>query len=268
MASSDQDLEFRNTSQFFVWSDEERAEHYVKHRPPYEETVIPWLLEYYHRKHPSSPASKIPLSIDVACGSGQLTSQLANSCERVIGVDFSPAMLRAAERHNHFPNIDYRLGFAQELSFVCPGEKADIVTVGQAISTLANDAFYAEVLECLKPKGVIGIFGFMIRGIDIPGLENILVEFLETEISNETFLKVVQSLKQAYNDVYFPFENSEKRTTRVLVDINREGLKKLFTINPLVLEHGGREMERVFQKIPAEGTFNLIVDMFAVMAQV
>lgn len=45
--------------------------------------------------------------VDLCCGNGLLTRQLAPLVKEVIGVDFSSGLIEAAERHNGFYNIEY-----------------------------------------------------------------------------------------------------------------------------------------------------------------
>ena len=53
---------------------------------------------------------------DLGCGTGMVTAQLAPFVKRVIGVDNSPAMLKAAKRRTEeFSNVDLRRGEVQGL---------------------------------------------------------------------------------------------------------------------------------------------------------
>ena len=120
------------------WSGREEAELYVKYRPEYQEVVIPWLIEFYRQKNPAENETKIPLAIDVQCGSGQLTGVLARYCDRVIGIDISAAQLQMAREYNGHENVEYWQGSHTELKTLCSGLKADIITIGLGVVSSFN----------------------------------------------------------------------------------------------------------------------------------
>lgn len=45
--------------------------------------------------------------VDLCCGNGLITRQLASRVRRVIGVDFTPGLIETAKRNNSSPNIEY-----------------------------------------------------------------------------------------------------------------------------------------------------------------
>jgi SAM-dependent methyltransferase len=45
--------------------------------------------------------------IDLCCGNGLITRQLAPIVDGVVGVDFTPGLINAAKRYNSVPNIEY-----------------------------------------------------------------------------------------------------------------------------------------------------------------
>jgi trans-aconitate methyltransferase len=53
--------------------------------------------------------------LDIGCGTGHLTAQIANSGARVLGIDRSPEMVRAA-RHA-YPNLQFEVADARDLRF-------------------------------------------------------------------------------------------------------------------------------------------------------
>lgn len=104
-------------------------------------------------------------ALDVACGSGKLTAELARISRsgRVVGLDFSPQMLAVA-RHDH-PNIEFREGDALNLPF---GDQSfDAATIAFGLRNLADPvrglremnrvAGRAVVLEFVRPPaGIVG----------------------------------------------------------------------------------------------------------------
>lgn len=242
------------------WKHGFNADLYAQAPPPYEEVVIPWVLEYYRRRHLSD--SKIPLAIDVACGSGQLCSQLAKICNRVIGVDISSSMLESAKKYNSYPNVEYKQGSVQELTTICAGEKADIVTVGMAVSYFDNDELYPKIAEILKPGGVFAALGFQCLGVQVKGLESFLIEYMLENFASQTYIKTIIQLIRCYKDVKVPFEDVERKEIRKLVPTNRHGITARMTSSP---QNGGKGIDEALQKFP-DGNFNLICDIFGVLS--
>lgn len=104
-------------------------------------------------------------ALDVACGSGKLTAELAklSGGGRVVGLDFSPEMLEVA-RHSH-PNLEFIEGDALNLPF--PDASFDAATIAFGLRNLADPvrgmremtrvAKRAVVLEFVRPpKGLVG----------------------------------------------------------------------------------------------------------------
>src|SRR5207249_2824497 len=76
-------------------------------------------------------------ALDVACGSGKLTAELARIAGptgRVVGLDFSPEMLAIARRQH--PDIEFIEGDAQNLPF--EDGSFDAVTIAFGLRNLAD----------------------------------------------------------------------------------------------------------------------------------
>jgi demethylmenaquinone methyltransferase/2-methoxy-6-polyprenyl-1,4-benzoquinol methylase len=105
-------------------------------------------------------------ALDVACGSGKLTAELAKIAGRdgrVVGLDFSPEMLAVA-RHDH-PEVEFIEGDALDLPF--DDSSFDAATIAFGLRNLADPvrglremtrvAGRAVVLEFVRPpRGVVG----------------------------------------------------------------------------------------------------------------
>ena len=95
-------------------------------------------------------------AIDLACGTGSLTRDLASRVGReghVLGVDFSREMLRVAQRRP-VPNIEYRLGDATRLEGFSPAT-FDAATIAYGARNIPDlDALFSEMARVLKPGGV------------------------------------------------------------------------------------------------------------------
>ena len=105
-------------------------------------------------------------ALDVACGSGKLTAELARIAGpsgRVVGLDFSPRMLGVA-RAEH-PGIDFLEGDALELPFEPATFDAATIAFGlrnladpvRGLREMARVARRAVVLEFVRPpEGIVG----------------------------------------------------------------------------------------------------------------
>jgi demethylmenaquinone methyltransferase/2-methoxy-6-polyprenyl-1,4-benzoquinol methylase len=95
-------------------------------------------------------------ALDLACGTGSLTRDLANKVGPkgyVLGIDFSPEMLRVA-RLKPSPNIEYRLGDATDLQGV-PSGAFDAATIAYGARNIPDlTALFSEIARCLRPGGV------------------------------------------------------------------------------------------------------------------
>jgi demethylmenaquinone methyltransferase / 2-methoxy-6-polyprenyl-1,4-benzoquinol methylase len=95
-------------------------------------------------------------ALDLACGTGSLTRDLAKRVGpsgRVLGIDFSREMLRAAKARPA-PNIEYRLGDATKLEGVA-SESFDAATIAYGARNIPDlDGLFSEMARCLRPGGV------------------------------------------------------------------------------------------------------------------
>jgi len=105
-------------------------------------------------------------ALDVACGSGKLTSELARLAGaggRVVGVDFSAGMLDVARREH--PGIEFVEGDALQLPFEDASFDAATMAFGlrnladpvQGLGEMIRVARRAAVLEFVRPPG--GVVG-------------------------------------------------------------------------------------------------------------
>ncbi|HEV2577509.1 MAG TPA: bifunctional demethylmenaquinone methyltransferase/2-methoxy-6-polyprenyl-1,4-benzoquinol methylase UbiE [Acidobacteriaceae bacterium] len=100
--------------------------------------------------------------LDICCGTGDLTGALLArrptniEAEPVIGLDFSPEMLRQAESKYARQNARWTEGDAMALPF--PDNSFDLVTSAFGFRNLTNyAAALAEIHRVLRPGGSIGI---------------------------------------------------------------------------------------------------------------
>ncbi len=104
-------------------------------------------------------------ALDVACGSGKLTAELARIARggRVVGLDFSPQMLEVARREH--PVLEFIEGDALNLPFDDSSFDAATIAFGlrnladpvKGLSEMTRVARRGVVLEFVRPpKGLVG----------------------------------------------------------------------------------------------------------------
>jgi trans-aconitate methyltransferase len=91
--------------------------------------------------------------LDLGCGTGQLTSQIAESGATVVGLDNSPAMIDEARRL--YPNVEFQLSDAHNFDFA---EPFDGVFSNAALHWISDPAkVVACISRALKAKGRMAV---------------------------------------------------------------------------------------------------------------
>jgi len=120
------------------------AEQYDSLRPAYPKHITSLIY--------GAITSKKPLILDLGCGTGISTRQLAHKKSSVvIGCDIDGKMLKAALRYKK-SNISYKRAAAEKLPF--PDDKFDVVTSFIAFHWFMNKEAVHEIRRVLKPHGL------------------------------------------------------------------------------------------------------------------
>ena len=104
--------------------------------------------------------------LDLGCGTGTLTNQLADRCNYVLGIDSSDTMIHEAK--NCFPHLDFATVDALEIDYTC---EWDIIFSNAVFHWIDNhNLLLQKIYKALKPSGkLICEFG---AHVNISTIEN------------------------------------------------------------------------------------------------
>jgi ubiquinone/menaquinone biosynthesis C-methylase UbiE len=149
---------------------------------PYDPTIYMGTARYYARGRPpysralvSALTAELGLDgsgrlLDVGCGPGTLTIELAASFEEAIGLDpdadmLSEAMQRAADLG--IQNVRWVRALAEEIPYLDLGEFR-LVTFGQSFQWTDREHVAEAVYELLEPEGAIALIVHTVEGRPAP----------------------------------------------------------------------------------------------------
>ena len=97
------------------------------------------------------PENKKQSILDLGCGTGMLTAQLANYADTIIGADSSTSMIAKAK--NQYANIQFEVCNALNLPFE---KQFDVVFSNAVFHWIPDhDALLKQVYKVLKPNGLL-----------------------------------------------------------------------------------------------------------------
>src|SRR5213596_3318520 len=91
--------------------------------------------------------------LELGCGTGYFTRELARSGADVVAIDVSPDLLEVAKANCSTPNVRYEIQNAYELS--CPDAVFDSVVGSSVLHHLEIEEAIREIYRVLKPSGTI-----------------------------------------------------------------------------------------------------------------
>lgn len=177
---------------------------YAQHRPTYPLELIEFLAK---------TCSHLHLAWDCGCGSGQLSSLLAERFEHVIATDPSAAQLSNAKPH---PKVEYRIGSAEASGL--PDLSVDLAVAAQAAHWFNLPKYYAEVRRVTKPGGIVGLITY----------GNMVVDEIILQVLHDFYCNVTgpywpperRHVEDGYRSFPFPFEELETPQLEICRDWN------------------------------------------------
>ncbi len=91
--------------------------------------------------------------LEVGCGAGYFTRELARSGADIVAIDVSPELLEIARANCSAPNVRYEIQNAYELSYLDAG--FDSVVGSSVLHHLETEEALREIYRVLKPGGTI-----------------------------------------------------------------------------------------------------------------
>jgi SAM-dependent methyltransferase len=138
------------------------------------------------------------LALDCACGTGQLSVQLADHFDAVVATDASAAQIDAAEPHER---VRYLTALAEQSGL--PDASVDLVTVAQAAHWFELDKFYREVRRVARPGAVLALVTYGVQHVEgdaDPVLQRFYAETLGPYWPPER-----RHVEEGYRNLPFPF---------------------------------------------------------------
>lgn len=172
------------------WFDRD-GRRYAQFRPEYPSALAAFLADL-------APANG--RALDVGCGTGQLTLQLAGHFREVIGIDPSGEQLSNAPVHDR---VTWLCARAEAIPL--PAASLDLITAAQAAHWFDLPAFYAEARRLAVPNAVIALASYGVLRLDGDALQDRFARFYRDEIG--LFWPPERRLvDNGYADIAFPFD--------------------------------------------------------------
>ncbi|MDO5682545.1 MAG: class I SAM-dependent methyltransferase [Propionibacteriaceae bacterium] len=184
------------------------GQQYAQFRPTYPPALAAYLAEL-------APAERV--AVDVGCGNGQFTVQLAEHFASVIGADPSAEQLANAKPH---PRVQYVQAPAEELALA--DASVGLVAVAQAAHWFDLPRFYAEVRRVAALGCVLALITYGRQELDAD-LNERFQRFYRDEIG--PFWPVERAHVDAgYRTLDFPFEEVAPPRFEIVKDFDLPGM--------------------------------------------
>lgn len=139
------------------------------------------------------------LAVDVGCGSGQLTRQLATRFRQTFGFDPSPDQLSRAKGDD---GLAYACAPAEALPL--PDGCASLITAAQAAHWFDLPAFHAEARRIARQDAAIALISYGLLRLPDPALQDRFDRFHDGEMGR-FWPPERQLVVSGYRTIAFPF---------------------------------------------------------------
>lgn len=163
---------------------------YAAHRPTYPLELVEALARLCPRHE---------RALDCGCGTGQLSTLLAERFDEVMATDASSAQIAQAKPHQQ---VTYRTALAENSGL--PPASVDLVTVAQAAHWLDLDKFYAEVRRVARPLGVVALISYGVLRVEGEAVDRPIQRFYR-ETLEPYWPPERRHVEAGYRSLAFPF---------------------------------------------------------------
>jgi ubiquinone/menaquinone biosynthesis C-methylase UbiE len=201
--------------QWNLFTDKKHTEDYAKFRPSYPKELIHQIFESVNK----NGTLKI---VDIGCGSGQATMQLAQYCAEaklqpqnvsILGLDPSANQIQNANdllsESEYKQFIQYGVSAAESTNI--ESNSVDIITVAQALHWFDLDVFFKEVDRILKPNGILAVITYDLNKFDIQNAQDELLVLYNDQLGTKYWSPKRKMVDEQYSKVNFPYTNTLKK---------------------------------------------------------
>lgn|GEM_PF-455132 len=205
---------------------------YEQARPNYPEAALDYLLNLCPKPSP-------PVILDVGCGTGKLTRQLAQryASARIIGCDANADMLAHARASTPNGKISYFISAAEDLPM--PDDTVGLLSAAQAVQWFARPAFFAESRRVLAANGILAL------------LEN------NRNWQSSAFLEAYETLLEdntpGYSRFYRDHDYAVELQTSGFSDVNAHSITWVRSMSPELFMQMARSSTRIQSAIRTQG---------------
>ncbi|KAI9281421.1 S-adenosyl-L-methionine-dependent methyltransferase [Umbelopsis sp. AD052] len=186
---------------------------YAEFRPIYNKATYDLIYDYHSKK-----GGQFEVAVDVATGTGQVASNLADKFKEVHGTDLSARMLESAVKKD---NLDYQACPAESLPFA--DASVDVLTTFEAMHYFDTDKFFREVKRVLKPNGTLAVLIYDLPIIkDEPEMNLRFTELVSVALKN-AWSPGMDSVRCLYRDIHIPFQDMKRWFSPEEADVQKIG---------------------------------------------
>lgn len=171
-----------------------RSAHYAAYRPVYPLALVDFL---------AGLAPGRALALDCGCGSGQLSTRLAERFDHVVAIDASAQQIANAVPHSA---VEYRVAPAGESGLLAAS--ADLITAAQAAHWFDLDSFYAEARRVGRPRAILALVAYGDPYMDDEACERLMRRFYNEDVGRY-WPPERRLVLNGYRELPFPFAEIE-----------------------------------------------------------